>query len=144
MRKRLAVIGVLIASVSTASPSTQKAPGHAAASVTTPIVRTGRTISNQPLRLPPGKAEMVAAAVEIPAGGSTPIHQHPWSRFVYVERGPLRVVNHDTGKTRDFQSGQVIPEVVAQWHEGRAIAGPVRVIVIDLVPPGVNNTIMRK
>lgn len=87
---------------------------------------------------------MVAAAVEIPAGGSTPIHQHPWSRFVYVERGPLRVVNHDTGKTRDFQSGQVIPEVVAQWHEGRAIAGPVRVIVIDLVPPGVNNTIMRK
>lgn len=144
MHKLILVTGVLAAATSTASPTIQMEQGQAAAaSVTKPIVRTSRTASNQPLRLPQGRVEMVAAAVEIPAGGSTPIHRHPWSRFVYVERGPIRVVNHDTGKSRDFQTGQVIPEVVAQWHEGRAIAGPVRVIVIDLVPPGVNNTIMR-
>jgi quercetin dioxygenase-like cupin family protein len=111
--------------------------------VTTQILRTGRTISNQPLKLPKGDAEVAAAAIEIPAGGATPIHQHPWSRFVYVERGPVRIVNHDTGESRDFQSGAVLPEVVAQWHEGRAVASPVRLIVIDLVPPGVNNTIMK-
>ena len=151
MRKLLIATGVLAACAAAAGSSMQlgqagqAATGHAAAnSVTTPIVRTATTITGQPLRLPGGRAEMVAAAVEIPAGGSTPIHQHPWSRFVYVERGPLRVVNHDTGKMRDFQTGEVFPEVVFQWHEGRAIAGPVRVIVIDVVPPGVNNSILRK
>ena len=151
MRKLLIATGVLAACAAAAGFSMQTgltgqaATGHAAAnSVTTPIVRTATTIAGQPLRFPGGRAEMVASAVEIPAGGSTPIHQHPWSRFVYVERGPLRVVNHDTGKMRDFQTGDVFPEVVFQWHEGRAIAGPVRVIVIDVVPPGVNNSIMRK
>ncbi len=117
--------------------------GPSATIVSTPIMRTARTISNQPLRLPHGPAEVVAAAIEIPAGGATAIHQHPWSRFVYVERGPLRVINHDTGETRDFQGGEVLPEVVAQWHEGRAPASPVRLVVIDLVPPGVNNMVMR-
>jgi quercetin dioxygenase-like cupin family protein len=157
MRKLLIATGVLAACAAAAGFSMQSGQtgqagqagqavtGHAAAnSVTKPIVRTATTIAGQPLRLPGGRAEMVASAVEIPAGGSTPIHQHPWSRFVYVERGPLRVVNHDTGKMRDFQTGDVFPEVVFQWHEGRAIAGPVRVIVIDVVPPGVNNSIMRK
>jgi quercetin dioxygenase-like cupin family protein len=154
MRKLLIATGVLTACAAAAGFSMQSgqtgltgqaATGHAVAnSVTKPIVRTATTIAGQPLRLPGGRAEMVAAAVDIPAGGSTPIHQHPWSRFVYVERGPLRVVNHDTGKMRDFQTGDVFLEVVFQWHEGRAIAGPVRVIVIDVVPPGVNNSIMRK
>ena len=112
--------------------------------VVTPIVRTARTISGQPLRLPKEEAEVAAAAVDIPAGGALPIHQHPWSRFVYVERGSLRVYNHDTGASLDFQAGQVLPEVVAQWHEARALGtAPVRLIVIDLVPPGVNNTIMK-
>jgi len=112
--------------------------------VTTPILRSGQTISSQPLKLPQGPAEMAAAAIEIAAGGATPIHQHPWSRFVYVEKGPVRVVNHDTGATLDFQAGQVLPEVVGQWHEARALAAPARLIVIDIVPPGVNNTVMRK
>lgn len=110
----------------------------------TPIVRTGRTISGQPLRLPPGEAEVAAAAVEIPAGGALPIHQHPWSRFVYVERGSVRVVNHDTQASMDFQAGQLLPEVVAQWHEAKALgSNSVRLIVIDLVPPGVTNMVMK-
>lgn len=118
--------------------------GSAAAPVVTPIIRSASTISGQPLRLPQGPAEVAAAAVDIPAGGSLPIHQHPWSRFVYVERGNLRVVNHDTGSSMDFEAGQVLPEVVAQWHEARSLGGEaVRLIVLDLVPPGVNNTVMK-
>lgn len=110
----------------------------------TPILRTGRTISDQPLRLPPGEAEMAAVLVEIPAGASLPIHQHPWSRFFYVERGTLRVVNHDTGASMEFKAGQVQAEALSQWHAGQAVGeGPVRLIVLDLVPPGVNNTIMK-
>ena len=111
--------------------------------VSTPLVKSTRTISNQALRLPQGPAEVVGTAIDIPAGLATPIHQHPWSRFVYVEKGPVRIVNHDTGESRDFAAGTLLPEVVAQWHEGRALAEPVQLIVIDLVPPGVNNMLMK-
>ena len=116
----------------------------ASAATVTPILRTRHTISDQPLELPQGEAEMVAVAVDIPAGGALPIHKHPWSRFFYVERGTLRVVNQETGKSMDFKAGQVQAEAVGQWHAGRAIGqGPVRVIVIDLVPPGAHTTIMK-
>lgn len=126
-----------------ADPSVGTKPASGTPTVT-PILRTGHTISDQPLRLPPGAAEMAAVAVEIPAGAALPIHQHPWSRFFYVERGTLRVVNHDTGASKDFKAGQVQAEALSQWHAGHAVGeGPVRLIVIDLVPPGVNNMIMK-
>lgn len=139
----LATLGLAACAPVVAEPMTASEHAMPAKVVTTLIIRSGQTVSNQPLKLPQGPAEMVAAAIEIPAGGATPIHQHPWSRFVYVEKGPVRIVNHDTGATLDFQSGQVLPEVVAQWHEGRALDTPARLIVIDVVPPGVNNTVMR-
>jgi quercetin dioxygenase-like cupin family protein len=107
--------------------------------VTTPILRTRLTSSNQPLKFPQGDSELVAVAVDIPSGGATSIHQHPWSRFAYVEKGHLRVINHDTGQAKDFRPGEVLSEVVGQSHEGRAIDGPVRLIVFDIVPPGTTN-----
>ena len=147
MRKSLILLGSVTAGCAATSAS-QPAPvhpmSHAMGKVASvPIVRTATTISGQPLRLPPGPSEMVATAIDIPAGGATAIHQHPWSRFVYVERGPVRITNHDNGESHDYQTGQVIAEVVAQWHEGRAAAGPARLIVIDVVPPGVTNMVMK-
>ena len=125
-------------------PAASSAQAPQAGSKSTPIVRTAQTLSGQPLRLPPGKAEMVASSVEVPAGGYTTVHQHPWSRFVYVERGPLRITNEDTKQVHELQTGQVFAEVVAQWHQGYA-PGPqgARVVVIDLVPPGATNMVMR-
>lgn len=134
----------VLAAVGQQSLGAHAKPMANAAATVTPILRSGRTISGQALKLPQDAAEVVAASVEIPAGGALPIHQHPWSRFVYVERGSLRVVNHDTGASMDFEAGNVLAEVVAQWHEAKALGGSsVRLIVIDLVPPGVNNTMMR-
>jgi quercetin dioxygenase-like cupin family protein len=142
------LLAVMLLPASIAAASAQHASTHGAGAATpnatsTPIIRSDRTISGQPLKLPQGAAEMVAAAVEIPAGGVTTIHQHPWSRFVYVERGPVRITNHDTGEVKQFATGAMFSEVVAQWHEGRALETPARLIVIDLVPPGANNMIMR-
>lgn len=143
MRKSVLGLAILAAAAPGASIATS-AETAAPASTNTPVARTARTVSGQPLRLPQGKAEMVATTVEIPPNGKTTIHQHPWSRFVYVERGPLRVADLETGKTLEFQTGQVFAEVVAQWHQGSA-PGPrgARLVVIDLVPPGVTNMKMR-
>ena len=136
----LIVAGVASSAILAQSEEPRAAPPKL---TTTPIVRTSKTVSNQPLKLPQGEAEIVAVAVDIPVGGATPIHQHSWQRIVYVEKGPLQVVNHDTGETKEFDSGTVLPEVVAQWHEGRAPSQAVRLIVVDLVPPGVNNMVMK-
>jgi quercetin dioxygenase-like cupin family protein len=137
---------LLLAMCAAASPSAAQPVETAVQAermVTTPILRTRLTSSNQSLRLPQGDAELVAVAVDIPAGGATSIHQHPWSRFAYVEKGEIRVLNHDTGVSRDFKAGEVLSEAVGQWHEGRATSGPVRLIVFDIVPPGVINTVAR-
>lgn len=142
--RKTALALILAAACAPGASSAPQATAAAPNAVSSAIVRTAQTASGQPLRLPQGASEMVATAVDIPSGGSTTVHQHPWSRFVYVERGPLRVVNEDARQTQDFQTGQVFPEVVAQWHQGFA-PGPngARLIVIDLVPPGVTNMKMR-
>lgn len=142
MKAILALVAMMafVPAASTASSGEGGKPN----AVSKEVVRTATTVSGQPLRLPRGKAEMVAYTVEIPANGLTTIHQHPWSRFVYVERGPLTVTDQDTGKVHKFQSGQVFGEVVAQWHQGHAPgAQGARLVVIDLVPPGVTNMKMR-
>ncbi|HYU96088.1 MAG TPA: cupin domain-containing protein [Sphingomicrobium sp.] len=126
-----------------ASPGVSEAPAPKANSVSRELVRTAETVSLQPLKLPRGRAEMVASVVDIPPGGTTTIHQHPWSRFVYVERGTIRVTNFDKQDRLDFKAGQVFAEVVAQWHQGQAGPDGVHLVVIDLVPPGVTNMKMR-
>jgi quercetin dioxygenase-like cupin family protein len=134
-----AILGLGVGPAQSQVNQAATAPG----STSTAISRTGQTISGQPLKLPPGPAEMVASAVEIAPNGVTTLHMHPWSRFVYVERGPLEVVNQDTGKTDKFQTGQLFPEVVTQWHQGHAGPAGAKLIVIDLVPPGATNMVMK-
>jgi quercetin dioxygenase-like cupin family protein len=144
MRSIMIVPAALAAACGPAGIAAQSPSAAPSSTVSRPVARTAQTLSGQPLRLPQGPAEMVAAVVDIPAGGSTVIHQHRWSRLVYVERGPLRVVNEDTHQTHDLQTGQAFAEVIGQWHQGFA-PGPegARVIVFDLVPPGETNMTMR-
>jgi quercetin dioxygenase-like cupin family protein len=131
----MAIIGAALVSAD-ASPSLAR-QNQPPAPVVTPLLQTQTTVSGQPLKLPSAATELTATIVTIAPGGATPIHRHPWSRFAYVEQGPLRLINHDTGKTVDFQSGSVIVESVGQWHEGRALGPkPAKLIVFDLAPPG--------
>ena len=144
MRALMIIPAVLLAGCGPTASTPVQMPMGAPGMISIPVVRTGQTDTGQPLRLPPGPSEMVVTVVEIPAGASTPIHQHPWSRLVYVERGPVRVINEDVHQTKDYQTGQAFAEAVAQWHLGQA-PGPqgARLIVIDLVPPGESNVVMR-
>lgn len=134
------VAGWALAAAWPASGQTPAANGV----VTTPVVRTETTVTGQPLRVPPAPFQLVVNRVEIPAGGIIPTHKHPWSRYVYVEAGAIRVTNHDAGTVNDFAAGQVIVEAIDQWHEGRVTsATPARLIVFDQVPPGASNLIPR-
>jgi quercetin dioxygenase-like cupin family protein len=112
------------------------------AATTTPVIRTDHTISGQPLRLPQGTAEFAGAIVDIPVGAIIPLHKHPWSRFAFIARGTIRVVNRDTGAVGEYKAGQMAAEAVDQWHEGSVVGDePVRLIIFEILPPGVANVV---
>ena len=113
------------------------------AASTNVVVRTSTTVTGQPLVLPQ-PAEVVVSVTELPAGGVLPMHKHPWPRYAYVERGRLSVRYEAAGLVREFGPGEAIVEAIDQWHEGRVVgAEPVRIVVIDHVPPGQTNLVRR-
>lgn len=106
------------------------------------IARSATTITGEPVEMPRPAFEVVITAVELPAGGVLPRHKHPWPRYAYVERGRLRVSYEAAGIVREFGPGEAVIEAIGQWHQGEAVgAEPVRIIVIDHVPPGQMNVV---
>ena len=130
-------LGVLL----TASAATgQQTP----APQTTILNRSSSTITGQPLALPGPAVEVVISRTEIPAGGALPMHKHPWPRYAIVESGRLRVRYEEAGLVREFGPGEAVIEAIDQWHEAGVVGPePVRIIVIDHVPPGQTNLVRR-
>jgi quercetin dioxygenase-like cupin family protein len=58
--------------------------------------------------------------------------------------GRLRVRYEEARLVREFGPGEAVIEAIGQWHEGEVVgAEPVRLIVIDHVPPGETNMVRR-
>ena len=110
----------------------------------TVVTRTSETVTGQPLGTPPAPFETVISVSELPPGGILPMHRHPWPRYAYVERGRLSVTYEAAGITREFGPGEAVVEAIDQWHEGRVVGTePVRLIVLDQLPPGATNVVVR-
>jgi quercetin dioxygenase-like cupin family protein len=104
------------------------------------VLRQSRTVTGQTLELPAGPSEMVVSVRDLPPGGLVPMHRHRWQRYAYVKTGRIRMTVGDTGLVREFGPGEIIVEPRGQWHEGRVVGDtPVRLIVLDQVPPGQSN-----
>jgi quercetin dioxygenase-like cupin family protein len=130
------------------TPAAEPAAAPAAASPTqaavTQLLRASTTVTGQPLGLPDGPWEVAVSASELPAGGVLPMHKHPWPRYAYVERGRLQVRYEAAGLIREFGPGEAVVEAVDQWHEGEVVGpDPVRLIVLDQLPPGATNVVRR-
>jgi len=105
--------------------------------VSTPVGSYTTTNSGQPILPPPGPVQVVASTVDIPAGARLPVHRHPHQRYGYVLSGRIRVDNLDAGSSVTYGPGEVIIEALGQWHTGTALGTePVKLLVIDQVPPG--------
>jgi len=110
----------------------------------TVLNRSASTITGQPLAMP-SPLEVVISRTEIPAGGVLSMHRHPWPRYAIVEQGRLRVRYEEAGLEREFGPGEAVIEAIGQWHEGQVVGpNPVRLIVIDHVPPGETNMVRRE
>lgn len=132
----------LVAALATAGVAAgQQAP----APQTTILSRTSSTVTGQPLALPGPAVEVVISRTEIPAGGALPMHKHPWPRYAIVESGRLRVRYEEAGLVREFGPGEAVIEAIDQWHEAQVVGSePLRIIVIDHVPPGQDNVVRRQ
>ena len=111
----------------------------------TPLATLDKTVTGQNVEFPKDAHALVFLA-EFPPGARLPEHKHPYPHFVYVLEGTLTVVNTETGKTFTVKQGDVLAEMMNTWHYGiNKTALPVKLLVIDEVPPGVTtNTIPRE
>ena len=97
----------------------------------------------QPIRLPRGKLQLVVSTYDIAPGAKLPQHKHPYQRYAYVLQGELNVVQ--VGRSsRIYKSGEFIAESVNRWHFGETVGtAPVKLLVIDQLPPGRASTLLR-
>ncbi len=144
MRKILMVAALLTAGASfTAAYALDS--GAAAPVVVTPIKTTAVTSTGQPIVLPQKNVEVTASIYDIAPGATLPVHKHPFPRYGYMLSGTLKVTNVDTGKSDVFKTGDLIVEMVDQWHQGSNIgADPVKLLVIDQIEAGAQATVLKQ
>lgn len=113
--------------------------------VVKPLASVTTTASGQPIVLPQKNVQVLISTYEIPSGATLPVHQHPSARYAYVQGGTLQVTNVETGKSKTYQTGDFIVEMIGTWHQAVNVgADPVKLLVIDQVEEGTANTLLRK
>jgi quercetin dioxygenase-like cupin family protein len=107
----------------------------------TPVTRTNRTVTGQPIVVP-DHPDVIVSIATFPPGARIAEHQHPHPHYVYVLDGVLTVVNTDANMSFEVKAGEFVAEMQNTWHYGiNKGAVPVKLLVIDQVPAGTpNNT----
>jgi len=138
--KRTAVAALLLFCGSAQAADAGKAP-----QVTSVRVFSGdATITGQKIEVP-NKPKVVVSLTTFPPGSRLRVHKHLYPHYVYVLEGTLTVTNVDTGKTFDVPKGRFFAEMTNTWHFGRNNGTtPVKILVIDQLPPGVTSNVIVK
>lgn len=106
-----------------------EAADYEGATVTT-LKKSSVTEDGRPISYPRTQnPEVTAILVELPVGGETGWHQHPYPLYAFVLSGTL-VVELDSGAKQVFCEGDVIIEVVNRAHNGKNTGStPVKLVV---------------
>ncbi len=122
----------------------EESPKPQAAVVVTPLVSASVTSAGQPVEFPKGDGQVIVSTFSIAPGAVLPVHKHPYPRYGYVLSGTLKVTNLDTSKSEIYKTGEFTLEAVDEWHRGEnAGSEPLKLLVIDLVPKGQGNTVLK-
>ena len=107
------------------------------------LLKATKNDAGQPIHQPRGGLQLVVSTYDIAPGAKLPQHRHPYQRYAYVLQGDLNVVQVDRG-ARVYHPGEFIVESVNRWHYGETVGTvPVKLLVIDQLPPGKASTILR-
>jgi quercetin dioxygenase-like cupin family protein len=93
------------------------------------------------LAYPEGQVRVTSAILRIDPGEQTAFHCHPVPTMGYVLSGSVEVVTAQ-GDKRRFDKGDALVEVMKTPHRGRAVDGPVELIVFYAGAEDVPNTVM--
>jgi quercetin dioxygenase-like cupin family protein len=93
------------------------------------------------LAYPTGKARVTSVMLHIEPGDEPPFHCHPVPTMGYVLRGTLEVET-ERGDTQRIEAGSALVEVMNTLHRGRAVSGPVDIIVFYAGAEGVPTTVL--
>ncbi|WP_299454637.1 cupin domain-containing protein [uncultured Pigmentiphaga sp.] len=77
---------------------------------------------------PPGPPLLTVLRITIPPHSALPWHTHPIPNAAYVLSGELTVEKQGTGETRWLKQGDVLPEMVGEYHRG--VTGDQGVVLI--------------
>ena len=127
------------------APTNNQATGAAPALPDPVVMRFDSTMTGQPLRVPPAPLRLVVTRAEFEPTHLIACHRHPWSRYVYLEAGAVRVTNYDAHTVNDFIAGQVLVEAIDQWHDARVTSDVNAVLIVvdqlPLVPADATNSV---
>jgi len=93
------------------------------------------------LAYPAGEAEVTSVILRIEEGQEPPFHCHPVPTMGYVLSGAVEVETRE-GKKAVFEAGQSVVEVMKTVHRGRALGGPVEIVVFYAGAVALPNTVL--
>ncbi|MFO1015661.1 MAG: cupin domain-containing protein [Caulobacteraceae bacterium] len=117
----------------------------APAPVSREVLRTDKTAFGQPLAAVAPGGQVVVVRTTVQPGVPFPEHKHPYPRVSYVISGHIKLIDTETGASRDYGPGDAIVEPVDHWHSGAVIGDePVELVAVDQIPAGVASNVIRK
>lgn len=102
------------------------------------------TMAGQPIHLP-GAPEIRSLIYKAEPKINFPVHKHPYPRILYILSGEMDIIDSETHRIYNIKAGKAFVESVDLWHHGENNSDePVKMLVIDFVPPGTGNNITLK
>ena len=92
------------------------------------ILNTSTSWDGEPINYPEGKTHIISRIVELTQNSVIDFHCHPIPTFAYILEGVVEVSTKE-GLNKEFSKGEAFAEVVNTWHKGKAIDGPLKILV---------------
>ncbi|MFL3655381.1 MAG: cupin domain-containing protein [Halioglobus sp.] len=105
------------------------------------LLETSSTWEGGEIVYPKGEPKITSVVLRIGEGEVTQFHCHPVPTLGYILQGSLEV-EQKSGKTARFNQGDSVVEVMRTVHRGRAIAGPVEIVVFYVGEQSTPNTVL--
>ena len=105
-----------------------------------PLLKANSSWDGGAIAYPAGQAEVTSIILRIEEGQDPPFHCHPVPTMGYVLKGAVEVETSE-GRKAVFRAGESVVEVLGTVHRGRALEGPVEIVVFYAGVKGVPNTV---
>ncbi len=104
------------------------------------LLRSDTAWDGSSIVYPAGEPEITSAILRLDEGVTTQYHCHPVPALGYILKGNIEVERID-GQKIMFREGESAIEVMKTLHRGRAVGGPVEVIVFYAGAKNTPNTV---